>query len=245
MNRNVVNFSTRNSTVGDRLARGYGSQLIERQKEKNCNIEEVFKLLFNLNPNRKSYFRTKKKLENLNGVVKCGMSKEEVPTLQIVFRSYFLSKIIQEDMGSFEERVISFTRLDAWSSGSEVAVCACRVFFSIHALQRFIQRTNIDYRDGLENAVDLEGLNCVNALKRGDLLGSDTYSYAASNKFIGAWPGEVSQSLKETGWPQPSSGDHSKIKTLSIRTFLSPDEMSPQVYLQWKDDPNCNFLQSA
>ena len=60
MNRNVVNFSTRNSTVGDRLARGYGSQLIERQKERNCNIEKVFKLLFNLNPNKKAYFRTKK-----------------------------------------------------------------------------------------------------------------------------------------------------------------------------------------
>ena len=245
MNTDIVNFSTRSSAVGDRLAKGYSNQLFERQKERSCNIEKVFKLLFNLNPNKKSYSRTRKKLENLNGVIKCGVSREEIPTLQIVFRSCFLSKIVQEDMGYFDERAISYTRLDAWPSGGEVAVCASRVFFSIHALQRFIQRTEVDYRNGLENAVDLEGLNCVNALRGDYLLGSDTYAYVASNNFIGAWPAEVSQSSTETGWPQPSSGDQSKIKTLSIRTFISPDEMSPQVYLQWKDDPTCKFLQLA
>lgn len=32
------------------------------------------------------------------------------------------------------------------------------------------------------------------------------------------------------------------IPIFSARTFLSPTEMRPTVYLRWKDDPNCQIL---
>tara|TARA_B100000780_G_C21000503_1_gene400312 strand:- start:110 stop:847 length:738 start_codon:yes stop_codon:yes gene_type:complete len=245
MKSTIVNLETKNSTIGDRLAIGYSRQLFEKIAVRSCDIKRVFKLLFNLNPNKKSYSRTRRKLEKLNGVIKCGLSKERIPRLQIVLRSCLISKTVQEDTELFDEQVVSYTRLDTWFGNGRLAFCACRVLFSIHALQRFIQRTSIDYKNQLERSVDLEGITCLSALVDDTLLGSDTNAYAPSNKFIGAWPAEVTQSEAENGWPDTSAGDLPKIRTLSVRTFFSPDEMSPQVYLQWNGDPRCNFLQTA
>ena len=245
MNRAVVNLATRKSAIGSRLARGYSLQIFENSERNGCDIEGIFKLLFNLNPNKKSYSRCKNKLEKIAGVIKCGISNDETPKLQIIFRSCFLSKTIHEGGDCFDEQVVSYTRLDVWPHDGQVSVSSYRALFSIHALQRFIQRTDVDYRDKLETAVNLEGIACLSALSGNYLLGSDTNAYAPSIKFMGAWAVEVTRGEAEIGWPNTSSGDRPEVRILSVSTFLSPDEMSPQVYLQWNGDPRCNFLQMA
>ena len=247
MNKQVVDFFSNNSNVCDRLAKGYSRQLFESIQKTNCNIENIFELLFQLNPNTKSYARISKRLRTFEGVIKSGVSKQKQPLLQILFRTCFVSETFKGSEKVFDEETISYTRLDAQLKHNSILFTAQRVFFSLHAIQRLIQRSNLNFRKprALEQALNAEGLVCLAALKDDSYFGSETNSYVRSKNFLGAWPTEVTMSHFDAGWPRTPGEDQRKFQTLSVRSFISPDEMTPQVYLLWKNDPRFSFLQSV
>lgn len=71
------------------------------------------------------------------------------------------------------------------------------------------------------------------------IVEGDDEFYSAS--IAGVWAGGHDGMRLEPDWGL-STDVVPAIPIFSARTFLSPTEMRPTVYLRWKDDPNCQIL---
>ena len=114
-----------------------------------------------------------------------------------------------------------------------------------HALVRFVTRTNTSLNAALLETLDREAVASLTQLSNNSLKGNDLESYPIAKQFDGLWPSEIVETTGEDGWPKDKQGSTPKIRTLRVRTFLSPEEMSGGIYLIWKGDPKLSYSKSA
>lgn len=114
------------------------------------------------------------------------------------------------------------------------------VSFCGHALERLVERSEVRLDAPLLHVIDAEAQAVFRGWDGGArIVEGDDEFYSASTP--GIWAGGHDGMRLEPDWGL-STDVVPAIPIFSARTFLSPTEMRPTVYLRWKDDPNCQIL---
>ena len=244
MNIIVPNFTTSQS-LRHSLARGLATQAFYIAKKNGANLERLFKSAFELNPNIKSHARIAKRIKSENGVVSSTVCSKDGLGLRVIFRGGLIAKTYSNDQEIFEEQSVVYTMINLRHMKNGIEINALRVIYSKHALVRFVTRTNTSLNATLLETLDREAVASLTQLSNNSLKGNDLESYPIAKQFDGLWPSEIVETTGEDGWPKDKHGSTPKIRTLRVRTFLSPEEMSGGIYLIWKGDPKLSYSKSA
>lgn len=125
------------------------------------------------------------------------------------------------------------------SSGPLFGVHLSAASFCTHALERLVERSDIDLRTARVPQVDAEAQAIFRGWDRAARIvdaGDEFYPAATA----GLWAGGHDDLALDPDWNlfHPSG----RPPIFSARTFLSEAEMCPTVWLRWKDDPACRTL---
>ena len=88
----------------------------------------------------------------------------------------------------------------------------------------------------LLEAVDAEAMTILRHTAKARLIEDGDDHYAAGLQ-SGVWAGRVDHSDPEPEWGLSPTDPEARVPVFSARTFLSPEEMRPTVWLRWNADP--------
>ena len=213
-----------------RLAKGYARQQFEHILKNSVSLPEVLDQIHSIRPNKKSLQRVANRIRRSKGIISVGYSTKSKLSLQVFSRSAFTLKHLHENNELFDEDAIAFTRIDVEVDKRGFSTSSYRALFSLHSIQRLIERAKFNISKSLGDVVKNEGLCVLTKLKKDDVFGYGERMYLRSNNFSGVWAGEVTLSSENMGGKM----EMMNFKTFNNRTFLSQDEMSPEIFIQWK-----------
>jgi hypothetical protein len=112
------------------------------------------------------------------------------------------------------------------------------VNFCGHALERLVERTEIDLRTALLPRIDAEAQEILRGWDRqARIIDADDEYFPAATP--GLWAGGHDEMALDADWGLYNGCG--RLPVFSARTFLSEAEMRPTVWLRWKDDPACRM----
>lgn len=114
-----------------------------------------------------------------------------------------------------------------------------RANFSLHALERFIERGSCDLGPRVLEAADAEAMALMKHALQNNLIEHDGDEYLQGRE-QGVWAGSLDLTKPEPEWR--TAREDACIPTFSSRTFLGPDEMKPCVWLRWQNDPRLSLV---
>lgn len=95
--------------------------------------------------------------------------------------------------------------------------------------------------DGLLQLTDSEALALFGGSSVVEQAGPDSCCHRAAG-YDGVWAGQMDHSLAGDHWPLRYENEACRrIPTFSVRTFLSPEEMSPSLWLAWQGDDSLSM----
>jgi hypothetical protein len=139
----------------------------------------------------------------------------------------------------FTEDALIYTRVAVLPEKQKVITWINRANFSLHALERFVERSGCALGLGVVDAIDAEAETLLRSVIQGCLFAQDGDDYLRARE-AGVWAGSQDVTSAEQGWRFEQ--EEALIPTFSARTFLSPDEMRPDVWLRWQDDPRLSMV---
>ncbi|WP_096787628.1 hypothetical protein [Rhodobacter sp. CZR27] len=196
----------------------------------------VFALLRQVAPNRRAMERGVLRLRRLPGLVLAGIAGDR---LVIVLRNSCAMETRSEGMDVFAEDALIYTRLTVEPGRARMQSWINRARFSLHALERLVERSTCALGSDFLGVVDGEAAALLKRCLAGGMIEHDGDSYLRA-KEEGVWAGSLDLTLPEADWgvlTQPEA----RVPTFSVRTFLEPDEMKPCVWLRWQDDPRLSL----
>ena len=138
----------------------------------------------------------------------------------------------------FHETGLIYLRARGGMIGPGLGFQLSAVSFCAHALERLVERSDIDLQNVLLPQVDAEAQAIFRGWNRAAriLNAGDEYYPAATP---GIWAGGHNEMALDQDWGL--SNGCGRLPVFSARTFLSEAEMRPTVWLRWKDDPACRM----
>jgi hypothetical protein len=166
----------------------------------------------------------------LPGVVRAAIGSEG-RGLVVVLRNACEIRTRTEATDLFSEFSLLFTRVSAVAQRDSVHFGINRATFCLHALERLVERSQSPLDPSFLATVDAEAVVLLRAGASSSRIEHDGDCYIRAGT-TGVWAG----SFDETP-PEPEWGASVGVPTFSARTFLSPNEMKPAVWLRWQLDP--------
>jgi hypothetical protein len=186
-----------------------------------------------LAPNRKALERCCQRLARLRGVVRAALSGEEV-VLVLRNRREVVTRAEATDL--FAETALIYTRLSIRPARGGTAYRLMRASFCLHALERLVERSRLPLDRPLLPALDAEAVRMLVRLSKGQGIEDEGDTFIPA-LVPGVWAGSLDRSALEEDWGLIFDSPQAVVPVCSVRTFLSPEEMRPTVWLKWKDDP--------
>lgn len=173
--------------------------------------------------------RTAARMMRLPGVVRVSKFGEGLSAVLRTRREMILRDTQGEQ---FREQTLMYTRVTFLRTGRGMDFTMKRVSFSQHALERLVQRSDCPL-EGMLGQIDAEALAILGATWP---VPNEERSWHEATR-DGVWAGHHDHSLAADHWPlNYRTEEDRRIPTFSVRTFLSPDEMNPVVWLGWQGD---------
>lgn len=216
------------------LKRGLARQTMQHARTTDADSDKIFAALREMKPNRVAMERLVHRLRRLPGVVRAGIGAEGRGVV-IVLRNVCETVIRTEAADLFSECALLFTRVCAVAQRDSVQFGINRATFCLHALERLVERSQSPLDPSFLAAVDAEAVVLLRAGASSARIEHDGNSYIRAAA-TGVWAGSFDETPPEPEWGAsviPSVG----VPTFSARTFLSPNEMKPAVWLRWQPDP--------
>lgn len=217
------------------LKRGLARQAMTRAAKAQADHEAIFTELRRMAPNRRGMERTVLRLRRAPGVLCAGIAKGSVV---VVLRDVCTMVTRTEGVEAFSEDAVIYTRVGALPEKGRMSFWINRVSFSLHALERFIERGKCELGAGVLDVVDAQAVSLLRRVVQGRAFAHEGDEYLSAGD-AGVWAGS-----QDSTRPDPSWGivrEEACIPTFSARTFLGPDQMKPCVWLQWQDDPRLSI----
>lgn len=218
------------------LKRGYARQVISTARRSQAEHHGIFAELYSMSPNRRGKERTVRRLRKAPGVVSAGIATDRVV---VVLRNACAMVTRSEGVDVFTEDAVIYTRVTVLPEKQKVITWINRANFSLHALERFIERSGCALGPGVVDAIDAEAETLLRSVIQGRLLEQDGDEYLRARE-TGVWAGSQDVTSADQGWRFEQ--EEALIPTFSARTFLSPDEMKPEVWLRWQDNPRLSMV---
>jgi hypothetical protein len=233
----TVQFSSSSHARHRRLSlkRGLARQATTRAAKVQADHEVIFTELRRMAPNRRGMERTVLRLRRAPGVVCAGIARGFVV---LVLRNVCAMVTRTDGVDAFTEGAMIYTRVSVLPEKGRVGCWINRASFSLHALERYIERGNCELGAGILDVVDAEAVALLRRVVQGGSFAHEWDEYLSGGE-AGVWAGS-----QDATRPDPSWGvarEDVCIATFSARTFLGPDQMKPCVWLRWKDDPRLSL----
>ena len=236
MQMNHVAFA-RSPALRVSLKRGLARQAIATADRDTPDMPGLFRMAAGLRPNTKAVERLALRLRGRPGVVRVAM----VPGgkgLTFITRAVRAVEARVDGATVFHETGLIYVRARVGMVGPGLGFQLSAVSFCAHALERLVERSDIDLQTALLPQVDAE----AQAIFRGwdhaariEEAGDEYYAASAP----GLWAGGHDEMALDPDWNL--SNGCGRLPVFSARTFLSEAEMRPTLWLRWKDDPACRI----
>ncbi len=188
-----------------------------------------------MGPNRRAMERTARRIRRAPGVILAGISGRRVV---VVLRSVCSALTRRDGMDAYSEDVLMYLRVSISSSRKRVSMAINGASFCLHALERLIERSSCEMKDGFLGVVDAEAALLLKRTVDGGSFEQDEDQYVAA-KQEGVWAGSLDTAVPGPDWNLGM--DLTQVPTFSVRTFLGADQMKPTVWLRWRSDPRLSL----
>ena len=218
------------------LKRGLARHAFAEAHRAGGDAGAVVSSLQRIAPNDRATARAVRRLRKDRAVVACGLSGGAVVA---TVREVRAATTRCHGLDAFVEDALIFVRVAVTAGRRKVTTRIDAASFSLHALERFVERGGTDPRAGLLAAVDREADAILRQAARGSAIRDrdDTYRAAVAE---GVWAGSEDLFEPDAAWGPAWAGR--KVPVFSVRTFLGPEEMNPCVWLAWRDDPHLRIV---
>jgi hypothetical protein len=220
------------------LKRGLARQAIAMADRDTPDMAGLFQVAAGLRPNAKAVERLGLQLQRRSGVVRVSKARDG-KALTFITRAVRAVEARVEGQTVFQETGLIYLRATVGMTGPHLGFRLSAVSFCTHALERLVERSDVNLQTALLPQVDAE----AQAIFRGWELAArimdagDEYYPAATP---GLWAGGHDEMALDPNWNLFNGCGHLPI--FSARTFLSEAEMRPTLWLRWQDDPACRIL---
>mgnify|MGYP001299841129 CR=1 FL=1 len=228
----VINDVSLSRAMKVSLKRGLARQALSQAVKVDADSGRIMTSLQQLRPNRVAMERKVVKLRAVAGVVRAGISRDQIVIILRNVRDVVMKTEAQE---LFQERALIYSRLTASAGNRSIRLAVHRASFCLHSLERFIERSSLSVNAPLLPAVDAEAAHLLTLLSSRELI-ADNGDHYGTAKHDGVWAGSEDTSRAESEWGFCDPTGSLSIPIFSARTFLGPDEMRPLIYLHWKND---------
>jgi hypothetical protein len=225
-----VDFSKSSTRLS--FKRGLARQAITHAPD--ADGTKIFGQLADLRRNRKSQDRFAERLQRQPGVVRLAQSEMG---MVFILRNQRQMITRVDDTDVFAEETLFYTRVTVRMTRNASSYHVSRASLTLHAIERLVERSTISLDRPLLEAVDAEAMTMLRNMAKARLIedGDDHYAAALQS---GVWAGRVDHSGLEPEWGLLLRDPDSRVPVFSARTFLSPKEMRPTVWLRWNADPS-------
>ncbi len=219
------------------LKRGLARQAVLHGARAEADVAKITALCSDLRPNPKAIARHLDRLRRMPGVVRAVPGRGEL-TLVLRHVRDMVSRAEGEEM--FSETTLFYTRLTARPGRNGVGFTLARTSFSLHAMERLVERSSVALDRPLLPALDTEAAAALAALARSEVMEEAGNHYLRA-RAAGLWAGSLDLSALEPDWGLSFGAPEGRIVVLSVRTFLGPDEMRPTLWCRWQGDPALTY----
>ncbi|WP_347268606.1 hypothetical protein [Paracoccus sp. (in: a-proteobacteria)] len=230
----VDNRFTTSRHARSSLKRGRAREALRDAAGRDADLPAIFGQLREMHPNRKALERAARRLGKQPGVVRVALNQAG---LTVMARNVRQATNVKESVELFSEDVILYTTIRIEFRGGFTCYHIGRASFCLHALERLIERSAVPVNRPLLPALDAEFIATVRSF-RADAMIADDGEHFLRGVQEGLWAGGIDEIAPEAGWPEGCS----KVPIFSVRTFLSPEEMRPTLWLRWKNDASLRML---
>lgn len=215
------------------MKRGLARQAIASAQQTTPDVLGLIQMAGRFRPNEKSMARLAVRLQSRSGVIRVSKPPGG-KVLTIVLRAVRDIEAQVEGEKVFQETGLIYLRATVRLTAIGVAFNLSAVSFCCHAMERLVERSKFSFDTPLLKQIDEEALTVFRAWDRAASIVDcqDEFYPSASN---GVWAGGHDEMELDPDWQLV--GGRGKMSIFSARTFLSPEEMRPTLYLRWKDDP--------
>ena len=230
---------TRSTAIRASLKRGLARQALSVADRESADLPALFDLAAGLRPNPKGLDRMATRLGTQRGVTRVALTACR-KSLSFTARAIRQVEARVQGETAFLEAGLIYLRARANLVRGRFGYRISAVSFCAHALERLVERSRVCLDAPLLHVIDAEVQTIFRAWDNGArILQDDDEFYPGST--AGVWAGSHDGMSLEPDWGL-STDLLQTIPIFSVRTFLSPTEMRPTVYLRWKDDPACRLL---
>ncbi|MBC2834067.1 hypothetical protein [Paragemmobacter straminiformis] len=222
------------------LKRGLARAAFTQAAAADPDLASVVAATRAMHPNRKALERSQARLSRLSGVVKAAIAADGGGVV-VVLRNRREVVTQAQSVEVFSEPSLFYTRLVIRPGKQATSYALVQVSFCLHALERCVERSDVALDRPLLPVIDAEAVRLLRRLwqNKGIVDDGDTFFGALKQ---GVWAGSIDRCALEDGCGLACLTPDGAVPLYSIRTFLSPEEMRPTVWLKWKDDPACCIL---
>ncbi|KGL00081.1 hypothetical protein PM04_16275 [Thalassobacter sp. 16PALIMAR09] len=137
-----------------------------------------------------------------------------------------------EEQELFAEDVLLYSAVFAESTRTKRSLHIARISLNYHAIERLIERSDCEIGPGFLELIDQEANHILKELARDVTITHNEDEFIRSS-YCGVWAGSIDVSRPDPEWF--AFEQDPKAPIFSVRTFLSPDEMHPYVWMKWND----------
>lgn len=224
-------------SLRESLKRGLARQAIDAADRAAPDLPDLLRMAAGLRPNAKARERVARRLKLRPGVSRVVLARDG-KGLSFTIRAVRALDTRVGGRTAFHETGLVYLRAEVRNPGPSIDCRLSAVSFCGHALERLVERSDLDLRAALLPQVDVEAEAIFRGWDRAARIedAGDEYYRAARP---GLWAGGHDEMAPDPGWNL--SGGRGALPLFSARTFLSEAEMRPTVWLRWRDDPLCRM----
>lgn len=221
------------------LKRGLARQAIASAESNASDLSVLFQMAIQMRPNAKGVERLARRLRGRRGVTRLSLSRDD-KHLTFIARDVRQVEARVQGETAFRETGLIYIRAKVGMSGGRLVFSLSAVSYSCHALERLVERSDVDLHSPLLPQIDTEAHAIFRAWDAGAKIEEAEDEFFAS-AMPGLWAGGHDRMEIDADWGL----DTTRAPTMPIfsaRTYLSEKEMRPTVWLRWKDDPTCRMV---
>ncbi|RYE50223.1 MAG: hypothetical protein EOP21_04310 [Hyphomicrobiales bacterium] len=230
---------SRSTAIRTSLKRGLARQALTTAERESADLPALFAIAASLRPNPKGLDRIAARLGTRRGVTRVALTSCR-KSLGFTARAVRQVEAKVQGETAFCETGLIYLRAQADMTGGRIGFRVSAVGFCGHALERLVERSDVRLDAPLLQVIDIEAHAILRGLERGAWIVEDGDEFYPPST-TGLWAGGQDGLCMEQDWGL-STDVVPTIPIFSVRTFLSPAEMRPTLYLRWKDDPSCRLL---
>jgi hypothetical protein len=215
------------------LKRGLARQAMDHAERCEADLSAIFTLARDLRPNCKAIDRMAARMVKKAGVVQVARSAEG---LVLVLRNVRHLVNTVDGVNAFSETALLYTRLHIKPGRLGPALFLNRGSFCRHAMERFVERSQVALNRPLLQTIDAEAVRLLRNHASGRMI-DDAGDSLIRAVAPGVWAGGVDQMPPEDGWGLTLCDGAIRLPVFSVRTFLGATQMRPTLWLKWNDDP--------